>query len=189
MRLLLQHACPRPLPTFTAAPATTTLSLPLPPQAAFLLSFGSAVDAVRFCHSAQALLLYSQWPPDCADFCGKTGARVLGGWHIRGRWGCTSWLGVVREGLQLRLGRRRRMRPPPALPCPPARPHPAPPAELAPDGKPVFKGPRVAMAVHQSCEFAAVSVPRQQAAADESTLDYMGLAVERVQQLRQAGCA
>lgn len=29
-------------------------------------------------------------------------------------------------------------------------------AELAPDGKPVFKGPRVAMAVHQSCEFTAV---------------------------------
>jgi hypothetical protein len=29
-------------------------------------------------------------------------------------------------------------------------------AELAPDGKPVFKGPRVAMAVHQSCEFTVV---------------------------------
>jgi hypothetical protein len=30
------------------------------------------------------------------------------------------------------------------------------PTELAPDGKPVFKGPPVAMAVHQSCEFTAI---------------------------------
>lgn len=58
------------------------------------------------------------------------------------------------------------------------------PAELAPDGKPVFKGPRVAMAVHQSAEWTAVSVPRQQAAADDVTTDYLGTAVERVQQLR-----
>lgn len=33
---------------------------------------------------------------------------------------------------------------------------PTPTAELAPDGKPVFKGPRVAMAVHQSCEFTTI---------------------------------
>lgn len=46
-----------------------------PPQAAYLLSFGSAVDAVRFCHSSQALLMYSQWGADCADYCGRTGAR------------------------------------------------------------------------------------------------------------------
>ncbi|KAL4419982.1 hypothetical protein ABPG75_007080 [Micractinium tetrahymenae] len=99
-------------------------------QAAYLLSFGSAVDAVRFCHSAQALLMYSQWGADCADYCGKT--------------------------------------------------------ELAPDGKPIFKGPRVAMAIHQSCEFSTVSVPRQQAAADDVTTDYLGTAVDRVQQLSEA---
>lgn len=99
-------------------------------QGAYLLAFGLAVDAVRFCHSAQALLMYSQWPADCAEYCGKT--------------------------------------------------------ELAPDGKPVFKGPRVAMAVHQSCEFTTISVPRQQAAADDVTTDYLGTAVERVQQLSEA---
>ncbi|PSC75196.1 Helicase sen1 [Micractinium conductrix] len=99
-------------------------------QAAFLLAFTSPVDGVRFCHSAQALLMYSQWGADCAEFCGRT--------------------------------------------------------ELAPDGKPTFKGPRVAMAVHQSCEFSAVSVPRQQAAADDVTTDYLGTAVERVQQLSEA---
>lgn len=42
-------------------------------QGAYLLGFGLAVDAVRFCHSAQALLMYSQWPADCAEYCGKTG--------------------------------------------------------------------------------------------------------------------
>jgi hypothetical protein len=47
-------------------------------QAAYLLSFASAVDAVRFCHSAQALLMYTPWESaaaggDCADFCGRTG--------------------------------------------------------------------------------------------------------------------
>lgn len=99
-------------------------------QAAYLLSFSSAADAVRFCHSAQALLMYSVWGPDCADFCGRT--------------------------------------------------------ELAPDGKPVFKGPPVAMAVHQSCEFTAISVAREQAAAEDVAIDYLGMAVERVQQLSEA---
>ena len=61
---------------------------------------------------------------------------------------------------------------------------------LAPDGKPIFKGPRVAMALHQSCEFTSVSVPRQEAAADGTTTDYLGTGVERVQQLRcVAGCS
>ena len=51
-------------------------------QAAYLVSFASAVDAVRFCHSAQALLMYSPWEApaaggDCADYCGRTGGR---GW-------------------------------------------------------------------------------------------------------------
>lgn len=97
-----------------------------PWQGAYLLSFTGAVDAVRFCHSAQArgrcrsrlasvvnpcceplatlvgaplclsglaltpcllyrhnqhpvqaLLMYSQWPADCADYCSKTGAIIL----------------------------------------------------------------------------------------------------------------
>ena len=54
-------------------------------QAAYLLSFASAVDAVRFCHSAQALLMYTPWESaaaggDCADCCGRTG----GGWNEAG---------------------------------------------------------------------------------------------------------
>ena len=73
-----EHAAPCPV---TIALTLPTLPPPLPPaptpQGAYLLSFGSAVDAVRFCHSAQALLLYSQWPTDCADYCGKTGGN---GW-------------------------------------------------------------------------------------------------------------
>jgi hypothetical protein len=65
--------------------STAMLSVPHVPQAAYLLSFSSAADAVRFCHSAQALLMYSVWGPDCADFCGRTGGLMglaggLAGW-------------------------------------------------------------------------------------------------------------
>lgn len=85
--------CPAHVVGFTAGLPVTqhilTAPSPLPPplspqfggyifrlsesQGAYLLAFGLAVDAVRFCHSAQALLMYSQWPADCADYCGKTG--------------------------------------------------------------------------------------------------------------------
>lgn len=66
-------------------------------QGCYLLAFGSCVDAVRFCHAAQVLLAYTTWPPECAEWFGKT--------------------------------------------------------EGGSDGSPLFKGPRVAMAIHESNDY------------------------------------
>ncbi len=61
-------------------------------QGRCLVCFGSALDAVRFCHAAQVALLFQRWPSDCAAVAGPT--------------------------------------------------------ELTPDNRPLFAGPRIAMAVH-----------------------------------------
>jgi hypothetical protein len=37
-----------------------------------LVSFASALDAVRFCHAAQVALLFQRWPSDCTAVCGET---------------------------------------------------------------------------------------------------------------------
>lgn len=37
--------------------------------------FCSAVDAVRFCHASQALLMYSYWPDECKDYICATEVR------------------------------------------------------------------------------------------------------------------
>lgn len=37
-----------------------------------LVSFPSALDAVRFCHGAQVALLFQRWPSDCGPICGET---------------------------------------------------------------------------------------------------------------------
>jgi hypothetical protein len=37
-----------------------------------MVSFGSALDAVRFCHAGQAALLFQRWPSDCSAVAGET---------------------------------------------------------------------------------------------------------------------
>ena len=141
-------------------------------QGAYLSAFSSTLDAVRFCHAAQTLLLLTPAPTSegAADFLGPT--------------------------------------------------------ETVADGRPIFKGPRVAMAVHQSADYstggwaggrvgerlllpagalgraallasphlacltsrpprlAAVPIARAQAAAEELGVDFVGPAEELVQLLR-----
>lgn len=80
-------------------------------QGAYLLAFGLAVDAVRFCHSAQALLMYSQWPADCAEYCGKTGGwaeAAIRQWRRRGA--CLLSGGVLRMWRQRQHGTDPRVR-------------------------------------------------------------------------------
>lgn len=45
----------------------------------FLVAFECAMDALRFCHSAQMLLMYTQWPPEAADFCGAAVSEL---WRV-----------------------------------------------------------------------------------------------------------
>jgi len=66
----------------------------------YLLAFADSVDGIRFCHAAQALLMYQEsWPGGDAS---------------------SEWMGAM---------------------------------EKLPDGRPVFKGPRLAMAVHYSYDY------------------------------------
>lgn len=53
------------LPSNLLTPAPALLSHP---QGCYLLVFTSALDAVRFCHAGQALLMYSHWPDECKDY-------------------------------------------------------------------------------------------------------------------------
>lgn len=222
---------PRP-PSAAAHPrrphhALIVLSVPPSPtlshqhQGAYLLSFASAVDAVRFCHSAQALLMYSQWPPDCADFCGRTGALL---------WLCSA-RALVRQCLPAcDQSGPSPLRGPPAerRPSPPCTPHVcragarrqadlqgtpsghghssvlrvgrhqraaaagalcsaaccARCACRAPPGTCRFPGRAGAKTSPERPPTLCPSAPSLQAAADDGTTDYLGIAVERVQQLR-----
>jgi class 3 adenylate cyclase len=75
------------------------------PSGRVLIAFCDSLDAVRFCHAAQVVLLHSSWSAEFADWMGK--------------------------------------------------------AENSPGSpnKPLWRGPRVAMAVHESPDFAAVLAP------------------------------
>lgn len=42
------------------------------------------MDAVRFCHAAQMLLMYAQWPPEAADFYGLSVPSPDGRWIFQG---------------------------------------------------------------------------------------------------------
>lgn len=100
-------------------------------QGCYLLAFASPIDAVRFCHAAQVLLMYIPWTPEMAEWCG------------------------AEEG--------------------------------GPDGKLVFNGPRVAMAVHESNDYSTRPVPMAVPTADgAATLtDYLGPAEEAVRALSE----
>ena len=90
------------------------------------MAFTSTVDALRFCHTAQVLLMYSPWPQaECGDYCGSE--------------------------------------------------------ETAPDGKVTFKGPRVAMSIHESNDYSTRPVPRPCASPEGTSThfaDYVGPAEE-----------
>ena len=95
-------------------------------QGCYLVAFASTVDALRFCHTAQVLLMYSHWPStECGEYCGEE--------------------------------------------------------ETAADGKALFKGPRVAMAIHESNDYSTRPVPRPVASPDGAGAvfaDYLGPAEE-----------
>ena len=98
--------------------------VPLPAfQGCYLLVFSSAVDAVRFCHAGQALLMYSHWPAELQqDYSG--------------------------------------------------------PAEVTADNRLVFKGPRMAMAVHESDEYSCMV--RMDGVADGRQSGYTHACHERI---------
>jgi class 3 adenylate cyclase len=102
-------------------------------QGCYLVAFSSTVDAVRFCHTAQVLLMYCPWPAaECGDYCGEE--------------------------------------------------------ETAPDGKALFNGPRVAMAIHESNDYSTRPVPRPCASpdgADTHFADYLGPAEEAARVLSE----
>ncbi|KAH7623655.1 putative Adenylate cyclase [Nannochloris sp. 'desiccata'] len=102
-------------------------------QGCYLVAFGSTVDAVRFCHTAQVLLMYCPWPAaECGDYCGEE--------------------------------------------------------ERAPDGKVLFNGPRIAMAIHESNDYSTRPVPRPCASpdgADTHFADYLGPAEEAARVLSE----
>lgn len=60
----------------------------------FTVSFSATADALRFCHAAQMTLMYSRWPPEAAEFCGKTVSMAEG----------TSIHGIVVVGHSLGAG-------------------------------------------------------------------------------------
>jgi len=102
-------------------------------QGCYLVAFSSTVDAVRFCHTAQVLLMYCPWPAaECGDYCGEE--------------------------------------------------------ERAPDGKVLFNGPRIAMAIHESNDYSTRPVPRPCASpdgADTHFADYLGPAEESARVLSE----
>ena len=102
-------------------------------QGCYLVAFSSTVDAVRFCHTAQVLMMYCPWPAaECGDYCGEE--------------------------------------------------------ERAPDGKVLFNGPRIAMAIHESNDYSTRPVPRPCASpdgADTHFADYLGPAEEAARVLSE----
>lgn len=101
-------------------------------QGCYLLAFVTTVDAVRFCHTAQVLLMYSPWQQESKDWLGKE----------------------EKNGI---------------------------------DGKLLFKGPRVAMAIHLCNDYSSRPVPRTIPSPDASTTlaDYVGPAEESVRVLSE----
>lgn len=89
-----------------------------------LLAFPSTLDAVRFAHSAQALLMYEPWPAEYRD-----------------------WSGAKEEST---------------------------------DGKLLFQGPRMAMAIHESNDYTTRPVPQPLIGPDgaAASIDYLGPAEE-----------
>ena len=77
----------------------------------YLIAFTSPVDALRFCHTAQLMLMYTHWPvTEYGEWCGTD--------------------------------------------------------EKSTDGKALFQGPRVAMAIHESNDYTTRPVPKMTATPD-----------------------
>eukprot|EP00873_Tetraselmis_striata_P028955 jgi/Tetstr1/449219/TSEL_036425.t1 len=92
----------------------------------FLVAFSSTMDAVRFCHAFQLMLMFIHWPAEGESFCG---AQVIG-----------------------------------------------------PDGRYVFNGPRLAMAVNEEPAYNAVKLFNHHPYRDDA-IDYTGPCVDHAKEL------
>mmetsp|Transcript_19565 Transcript_19565/g.54401 ORF Transcript_19565/g.54401 Transcript_19565/m.54401 type:complete len:1642 (-) Transcript_19565:436-5361(-) len=92
----------------------------------FLVAFSDTLDAVRFCHSFQLMLMFVSWPPEAEPFCR---AQVVG-----------------------------------------------------PDGRYIFNGPRVAMAINEGTEYDAVALYNTHPHRDHA-VDYNGVVVDQVKEI------
>lgn len=99
----------------------------------YLIAFASPIDALRFCHTAQLMLMYTHWPvTEYGEWCGTD--------------------------------------------------------ETSTDGKALFQGPRVAMAIHESNDYTTRPVPRLSATPDGSSAyfaDFVGPAEEAARVLSE----
>jgi hypothetical protein len=166
----------------------------------FLLAFEAAIDALRFCHAAQMLLMYTQWPPESAGYCGA--AVSAGGPCSRASptppptpWAHTRRTALAARQPPLRLHCRRcsprklqrQRQPQPGAARFAQRAHahrrrrtthtctcrPPCPQLPSPDGRWVFQGPRMAMAVHDGADYQAVAQEAQHPVPEEA-VSYSG---------------
>lgn len=55
-----------------------------PPNCNFYICFRHSMDALRFCHACQMLLMYTAWPPEARPFFGETVMAADGRWLFHG---------------------------------------------------------------------------------------------------------
>lgn len=94
----------------------------------FLVAFGDTMDALRFCHSFQLMIMFITWPPEAEPFCDAQARNHLSLFLLDR----ISPLARLIHALHLQV--------------------------IGPDGRYIFNGPRVAMAVNEESSYTAVSL-------------------------------